>query len=44
VPGELQSVLGLAVDFELAISDPNKDVSVSAPEDVRPYSDLLGGE
>jgi hypothetical protein len=43
VPGELQSVLGLAVDFELAISDPNKDVSVSAPEDVRPYSDLVGG-
>jgi hypothetical protein len=41
VPGELRSVLGLAVDFEFGISDVNKEVSVSAPENARPYTDLL---
>jgi hypothetical protein len=44
VPDDVKSVLGVAVDFELAISDPNKDVSVSAPENARPYTDLFGGE
>jgi hypothetical protein len=43
-PEEVKSVLGVAVDFDFAISDPNKDVSVSPPENVRPYTDLVGGE
>jgi hypothetical protein len=43
-PAEVKSILGVAVDFEFAVSDPNKDVSVSAPEDVRPYTDLVGGD
>jgi hypothetical protein len=41
-PDEVKSILGVAVDFELAISDPNEDVTVSAPENVRPYSELVG--
>ena len=40
--GELRSVLGLAVEFEMSLANPNKDVSVTAPDDVRPYSDLVG--
>lgn len=41
IPGEVKDILGVAVDFELAISDPNKEVHVSAPDNVRPYSDLV---
>jgi hypothetical protein len=41
-PGEVKDILGGAVDFELAVSDPNKDVNVSAPADARPYTELFG--
>jgi hypothetical protein len=41
-PEEVKSVLGVAVEFRLAVSEPNKDVSVAAPENPRPYSDLVG--
>jgi hypothetical protein len=41
-PEDVKSIFGVAVDFDFAISDPNKDVSVSPPENVRPYSDLVG--
>jgi hypothetical protein len=40
-PANVKRVLGVDVDFELAVSDPNKDVEVSPPENVRPYSDLV---
>jgi hypothetical protein len=43
VPGEVRNVLGIAVDFELEISDPNKDVTVSAPDNPRPFSELPAG-
>jgi hypothetical protein len=42
VPGEVKRILGASVDFDFAISDPNKDVSISPPQDARPYTDLLG--
>ena len=41
-PAEVQRVLGVDVEFEFAVSNPNKDVEVSAPDNVRPYSDLVG--
>jgi hypothetical protein len=41
-PPNVKRVLGVDVEFEFAVSDPNKDVEVTAPENVRPYSDLLG--
>jgi hypothetical protein len=41
-PSEVKSILGVGVDFELAVSDPNKDVNVSAPANPRPYTDLFG--
>jgi hypothetical protein len=44
VPGELRSALGLAVEFELSLANPNKDVSVTAPDNARPYTDLVGGD
>jgi hypothetical protein len=41
-PDEVKNILGVSVDFDFAISDPNKDVNVSPPTNVRPYSDLVG--
>jgi hypothetical protein len=41
-PAEVKNILGVSVDFHFAISDPNKDVNVSPPENVRPYTDLVG--
>jgi hypothetical protein len=41
-PADVKRALGVNVDFELGISDPNKEVSVSAPESPRPYSELVG--
>ena len=42
-PADVKRVLGVDVRFEFAVADPNKDVEVTAPENVRPYSDLVGG-
>jgi hypothetical protein len=41
-PDEVKNILGVSVDFDFAIADPNKDVNVSPPANVRPYSDLVG--
>jgi hypothetical protein len=41
-PAQVKSALGVDVDFEFAVSDPNKDVSVEAPAEARPYSELVG--
>jgi hypothetical protein len=38
----VRNLLGVSVDFDFAIADPNKDVNVSPPANVRPYSDLAG--
>jgi hypothetical protein len=43
-PDDVKSILGVAVDFDFAVSDPNKDVTIAPPENVRPYTDLVGGE
>jgi hypothetical protein len=39
-PDEVQRVLGAGVRFLLEVRKPNSDVSVSEPEDARPYSEL----
>jgi hypothetical protein len=40
---EIQSLIGAGVRFELAVSNPNKKVSVTEPQDARPYSELFAG-
>jgi hypothetical protein len=38
----LGDVVGATVEIELAVENPNAEVSVEAPADARPYSDLAG--
>jgi hypothetical protein len=39
----LGDLVGATITFELGVTDPNADVSVEAPEDPRPSSELPGG-
>lgn len=47
VPAELRAALGdlvgATITFELGVTDPNQDVSVEAPPNPRPSSELPGG-
>lgn len=39
-PERVRSLLGVGVHFVLAVADPNAPVSVEAPANPRPYSEL----
>jgi hypothetical protein len=42
-PERVRQLIGIGVHFVLAIANPNEDISVQAPANARPYSDLGSG-
>jgi hypothetical protein len=39
----VRRLIGVGVHFALAVANPNEDISVQAPANARPYSDLGSG-
>lgn len=42
-PERVRQLIGVGVHFVLAVSNPNEDVSIEAPANAVPYSELGSG-